>query len=73
VAGVTDDAEWKPPSPESVTGRIKTVLGTLSPQARQHPKLSELLQFDVAELCPPRLAGSATESETNQTGRERMT
>ena len=60
VAGDAGDGEWKRPSPESVTVRIKTVLDALSPQARQHPKLSELLRFDVAEISPPPPAAAAS-------------
>lgn len=35
----------------SVTKRMAKTLSTLSTQARQHPKLSELLGLSVVELC----------------------
>jgi hypothetical protein len=38
-------------SSESVTARLAKVLSTLSVQAQQHPKLSDLLGFSVTALC----------------------
>jgi hypothetical protein len=37
-------------SSESVTARLAKVLSTLSVQAQQHPKLSDLLGFSVTAL-----------------------
>ena len=34
-----------------VANRMAKILSTLSAQAQQHPKLSELLGLSVAELC----------------------
>lgn len=71
VAGAAGDGEWKRPSPESVSVRIKAVLDTLSPQAQQHPKLSELLRLDVAEICrPPPAAASAAAPDAKKDEKE---